>query len=110
MDYTYVEGKKYLITTSNWFVAPDGIQYKSVWGTVKGIYSDEDTLGIKTNDKSSNWYVIIGNMIVAGCQVHYAIMSDKVKLEPPINEMEYAGRVVTDKLIYSRIYNADIEE
>lgn len=30
---------KYLITTDNWFTAPDGMQYRNVFGTVHGIYS-----------------------------------------------------------------------
>ena len=66
---------KYLITTDNWFIAPDGKQYRSVWGEVEVI---EDTfLGLKTNRNSTNWYVKVGSevnhMIVAGCQIHYAI-------------------------------------
>lgn len=27
-------GKKALITTNNWFMAPDGLQYKAVFGTI----------------------------------------------------------------------------
>ena len=69
-------GKKALITTSAWFYAPDGKQYRAVFGTVKGIKSDQETLGIKTNNKSSNWYLEIGNTIIAGCQIHYAIATD----------------------------------
>jgi len=66
---------KYLITTDNWFYAPNGKQYKSVWGNVE-IVSDS-ILGIKTNLKSSNWFAKVGtdynHVIVAGCQIHYAI-------------------------------------
>lgn len=66
---------KYLITTDNWFTAPDGISYKSAWGEVEML--DDSILGIKTNRNSSNWYAKIGSeenhIIVAGCQIHYAI-------------------------------------
>lgn len=31
---------KYLITTDAWFIAPDGQQYKAVWGDVE-IVTDE---------------------------------------------------------------------
>jgi len=66
---------KHLITTDAWFIAPDGRQYKSVWGNVQ-ILADS-VLGVKTNARSSNWYAKIGNennyVIVAGCQIHYAI-------------------------------------
>lgn len=67
----------FLITTDSWFIAPDGKSYKAVWGKVE-IYSDEETLGIKTNDKSTNWYAIVGEagqgrrVVVAGCQIRYA--------------------------------------
>ena len=69
-------GDKVLITTDNWFVAPDGSECRAVFGTVHGVFDSETTLGIKTNDRSTNWYVKIGRMIVAGCQIHYVIKSD----------------------------------
>ena len=73
-----MEGK-YLITTDNWFYAPDGRQYKSVWGQVEIV--EDSILGIKTNRNSSNWYIKIGSetkyVIVAGCQIHYAVKCDE---------------------------------
>lgn len=71
-------GKKYLITTDAWFYAPDGRQYRSVFGTVHDILDADSALGIKTNRNSTNWYVRVGGMIVAGCQIHYAIQADEV--------------------------------
>lgn len=72
----------FLITTDKWFFAPDGYSYRAVWGKVT-IHSDEETLGIKTNDKSSNWYILVGDekkrVVVAGCQIHYACTCE----EPP---------------------------
>lgn len=66
---------KYLITTDSWFIAPDGKQYRSVWGDVSII--EDSVLGLKTNRNSTNWYANIGSdekgMIVAGCQIHYAV-------------------------------------
>jgi hypothetical protein len=66
---------KYIVTTDNWFYAPDGNSYKAVWGDVTIL---EDTfLGIKTNRNASNWYAKVGSennhVIVAGCQIHYAV-------------------------------------
>lgn len=69
-------GDKALITTDEWFVASDGITYKAVFGTIKGVYNPEEVLGIKTNAKSTNWYVEIGSMVIAGCQIHYIIKTD----------------------------------
>ena len=65
---------KYLITTDAWFIAPDGKQYKSIWGHTE-ILSDS-ILGVKTNMRSSNWFAKVGSednhVIIAGCQIHYA--------------------------------------
>ena len=69
---------KYLITTDNWFMAPDGKQYNAVWGEVEIV--NDSILGIKTNARSSNWFAKVGgennHVIVAGCQIHYACKSD----------------------------------
>ncbi len=78
---------KYLITTDNWFIAPDGKQYRSVWGNVEVL--EDNFLGIKTNRNASNWFVKVGSednfMIVAGCQIHYAI---KCENKPNSEEVE----------------------
>ena len=50
---------KYLITTDSWFYAPDGKQYKAVWGEVS-ILSDS-ILEIKTNARSANWFARVGS-------------------------------------------------
>jgi len=70
---------KYLITTDCWFYGADGKQYKSVWGEVEIV--GDDILGIKTNARSTNWFAKISgeknHIIVAGCQIHYAIKTDE---------------------------------
>lgn len=67
---------KYLITTDAWFYAPNGKMYKSAWVEVE-ILNDNDSLGIKTNARSTNWYAKIGSeenhIIIAGCQIHYSV-------------------------------------
>ena len=100
-------GDKYLITTDAWFHAPDGDQYKAVHGTVNGVLTDSETLGIKTNRGSTNWYVSIGNMVIAGCQIHYAIKTDNVSFTPPKREIEHEGVLKINPSHSSRIYNAD---
>ena len=71
----------YLINTDAYFTAPDGKTYKAVFGSVK-ILNAEQVLGIKTNAKSTNWYVQVGTeedfVIIAGCQIHYAFKCDNV--------------------------------
>ncbi|MCB5318630.1 hypothetical protein LH413_14125 [Yersinia massiliensis] len=102
-------GEKFLITTDNWFIAPDGRLYKSVFGTVHEVSDAESTIGIKTNRNSTNWYVGIGNMIVAGCQIHYAIKTDQANFGA-VSEFEASASGVLDQTLpFSRIYNADAE-
>jgi hypothetical protein len=78
---------KYLITTDAWFYAPNGKQYKSVWGEIEIL--EDSVLGVKTNRNASNWYAKIGSkenhVIVAGCQIHYAVRSEN---KPNIEEVE----------------------
>jgi hypothetical protein len=100
-------GKKHLITTDQWFIAPDGETYKAVFGTVKGILSSDESLGIRTNAKSTNWYVSIGNMLIAGCQIHYVIQCDNVSLEPPTVEIDHEGKRNVERCGSTRIYIAD---
>lgn len=99
---------KYLITTDNYFRAPDGKQYNAVWGNVTII--DDSVLGIKTNRNSTNWYARIGtdehHVIVAGCQIHYAI---KTEIEPPVECFDYEiheGKKIWSKDNSTRIYKA----
>ncbi len=62
-----------LVTTDSWFMAPDGREYKSVYGKLVGVFEDKEITGLKTNSKSTNWYLQVGTMIIAGCQSHYVI-------------------------------------
>ena len=78
---------KYLITTDNWFFAPDGQSYKAVWGDTEIL--EDSFLGLKTNKNSSNWYAKVGSdnnhVIIAGCQIHYAVKCEK---KPNINDID----------------------
>ena len=78
---------KYLINTDNWFIAPDGKQYKAVWGEIEIV--EDIFLGLKTNRNSTNWFAKIGSdekhVIVAGCQIHYATKCNNI---PNINDAE----------------------
>lgn len=93
-------GCQALITVDNWFFAPDGQSYRAVWGTVKAILQDSDVLGLRTNARSTNWYIEIGNTIVAGCQIHYVIECSQPSFGP-YREDDGSDRP-------SRIYNADL--
>lgn len=100
-------GDKVLVTTDNWFWAPDGESYRAVYGTVVGVFNDESVLGIKTNARSTNWYAQIGNMTIAGCQIHYAIKTDACSSKPPTMENTHEGKIVTERALNTRIYFAD---
>lgn len=100
-------GDRVLVTTDNWFFAPNGLEYRAVFGTVKGVHTDEATLGIKTNSRSTNWYVEIGNMVIAGCQIHYAIHTESCNLGD-VRAWQTSGESGIQEFIRpSAIYNAD---
>ncbi|MDH7463994.1 hypothetical protein QEG73_22015 [Chitinophagaceae bacterium 26-R-25] len=70
--------KKVLITTSNWFYAPDGKQYKAVHGTLQGIHEAGKALGFIPNRSHANWFIQIGQMTIMGCQVMYVIQCETI--------------------------------
>ena len=70
-------GRKVLITCDNYFFAPNGLQYRAVFGTLIGVQTSEESLGVKVSLRSQDWYVTVGRMRIAGCQVHYAIQTDE---------------------------------
>lgn len=99
-------GTKILVTTNAWFIAPNGQQYRAVFGTVKGIFNDEEVLGVKTNDRSTNWYLEIGDMVIAGCQIHYAVVCDSVTVAEMVDDYTVHAGVM---FVYKRptgIYRA----
>lgn len=101
-------GHKYLISTDNWFFAPDGENYRAAFGTVHAVVDAEAALGIKTNRNSTNWYVAIGDMIIAGCQIHYAMRAVNFNHSPSDRaEVDHDGerRIVSNAV--TRIYDAD---
>jgi hypothetical protein len=101
-------GDKVLVTCDNWFYAPDGIMYRGVFGTVKAVRTAEDTLGIRPNGRSTNWYLEIGNMTIAGCQVHYVVKTDNVNCEA-VDDASVVEGVVHRHNRPTQIYNADKE-
>jgi len=76
MGLNIAVGEKALVTVDNWFYAPNGRQYRAVFGTVRAIRTSEESLGVKTNARITNWYVEVGKMTIAGCQIHYALRTD----------------------------------
>lgn len=100
---------KHLVTCDSWFYGPDGQQYKAVYGDVEVV--NDSVLGIKTNSRSSNWFIKVGSkdryIIIAGCQIHYAIRTDERPSEQELKTEEYyEGKVVNNK-VPSRIYFFD---
>lgn len=87
--------KEVLITTHEWFVAPNGKRYGSIYGTFKGVFESEDG--------SEKLYVNIGNAVIAESQIN-CIIDDAAS----IFAIGYATKGIRGDLEYmSRIYNAD---
>jgi len=102
-------GEKYLITTDRWFVAPDGEQYSSAWGTCH-MKTTEDLFGFTPQAPSTNWFLVVGKegseMIIAGCQIHYAVRcedepDDRYKFQ------RYEQKDTNLEISASRIYLAE---
>jgi len=100
---------KYLITTDNWFYAPDGLKYRSVWGEIQ--IMEDSFLNIKTNRNSSNWYAYIGSekngMVVAGCQIHYAVKCNERPNIQDVTETSYSDSSVNTFNRPTEIYIAE---
>lgn len=99
-------GCKVLATLDNWFYAPDGQIYKAVFGTVRGVFDSQSTLGVRTNAKSTNWYIDIGNVTVAGCQIHYVVKCESVNLDRANDWGTHEGKL-NEYDRPSSIYDAD---
>lgn len=99
-------GDKVLVTCDNWFYAPDGQSYRAVYGTVRAIRTAEDALGVRPNGKSTNWYAEVGNMTIAGCQIHYVVKSFHCALGDATAWTEEKGEVKR-YIRPTHIYDAD---
>lgn len=100
---------KYLITTDAWFFAPDGLKYRSAWGEVKIL--EDNALGVKTNRNSTNWFARIGSeknhVIVAGCQIHYAVRCESKPNSEPVEDVSYGSGDFKEFTRPTEIYIAD---
>lgn len=97
-------GKKCLITTQQWFIAPDGKDYTAAYGTLKAIHEAGKTLGFIPNRSHANWFIEIGDMIIMGCQVMYITVCTE---EPNLGEAEmfdYSNGQVNINMRPSKIY------
>lgn len=97
------QGDKYLVTTDCWFIAPDGEQYRSAWGKCE-LKTTEEVFGFSPSKPSTNWFLFIGNMIIAGCQIHYVVKCDN---KPTIKTELYADKDTGVQQIANRIYIAE---
>jgi hypothetical protein len=99
-------GKNVLCTTQSWFTAPNGQEYRSVFGELKGIHKDDLALGFTVNRSHANWFIEVGNMVIAGCQILYFCQTEECNLEEFDSWHTHEGVVVMSKKP-SLIYNAN---
>lgn len=100
--------KKVLITTQGWFIAPDGIEYRACWGTLKSVNEAGKTLGFIPNRSHANWFIQIGNMIIMGCQVMYVIeCNEKPNFDKAKSWVHTAEKGVTEYDHPTKIYMAE---
>jgi hypothetical protein len=80
-------GKNVLCTTQSWFVAPDGKQYRAIWGKLKAIHEAGKTLGFIPNRAHANWFYEIGETIIMGCEVLFVILSEEKPNTEKVTEL-----------------------
>lgn len=96
-------GQKYLVTTSEWFYGRDGMQYRAAWGICEAVSAKQE-LGFEPRH-GTNWFVRVGDgdkaLIIAGCQVHYAIQLDEAPfILPGYYKDEKSGLEIKNNPIY----------
>lgn len=100
---------KYLVTTDNWFYAPDGKKYRSAWGNVEIV--EDSSLGLKTNRNSTNWYARVGSndkhIVIAGCQIHYAVKCNNEPNTHEVSERTYGSGESSKHTRDNEIYIAE---
>ncbi len=114
MNNTEWIGKDVLFTCDKWFYAPDGKTYNAVWGTLKGIHKIDDLFGFsaRVTSNMANYVFEVGNIAIAGCQVHYAVLCPE---SPPQGDIKnWAWSDVKGELVYyerpSSIYSANVAQ
>lgn len=78
-----MDGKKCLVTFSNWFYAPDGQQYKAAWGIINMLIEKRTGVGFSANpvdelySKIGNNDIKIGDgdksLIVSGSMIQFVL-------------------------------------
>lgn len=88
--------KKVLVTTQNWFYAPDGKQYRGVWGTLKAVHEAGKMLGFIPNRAHANWFIQVGALTVMGCQVMYVLDCPEKPPDGDVTDFTMeAGKVIS---------------
>jgi hypothetical protein len=101
--------KNVLVTTSTWFIAPDGKEYRAVYGELKAIHEAGSTLGFIPNRSHANWFIEIGNMIIMGCQVMYFIQTDHCSFDKAKHWTTDNNGKIIEQPAPCKIYNANEE-
>ncbi len=83
------QGKYYLVTGYDWFYNPiTGELCKAAWGKAQ-ILTTEEVFNFKPLRPSTNWFLKLGegegSILIAGCQVFYAVECAKRPYESDKN-------------------------
>lgn len=94
---------KYLITTENWFYAPDGKQYRAVWGEVK-LLQTKEVLGVDPNRVTANWTLQVGtdedHILIGGCQINYSVKCPNRPNTKAVEQIIQGEKKVDEPAIY----------
>ena len=94
---------KYLITTNEWFYAPDGKQYRAVWGEVE-LLQTKDVLGVEPNRVTANWTLRVGteedHILIGGCQINYSVKCENKPNTKAVEQVIQGEKKVDVPVIY----------
>jgi hypothetical protein len=103
------DGDRYLVTTDNWFHAPDGQSYRAAWGRIR-VLKTKDILGFDPARPSTNWFLKVGiekkHILIGGCQIHYLVRSE-IKPKSAFIGVKYKDKDTGVQYSAERIYFAE---
>ena len=88
-------GEKHLISINKWFIAPNGSEYRAIYGTINDISGSKGDLS-----------VVVGSLAIPKSKILCAIKTDGCNFDEADSWQSIGGEVEVYK-IPSKIYNAD---
>jgi hypothetical protein len=101
-----ISGKRYLLTTDEFFLYTDGNMYRGVWGTCY-VHNFQETFAFPAKGHA-NFFVTVGAkemkegvLLLAGCRINYCVECN----EKPTIRMNNSVMTVENNQVYPRYHD-----